>query len=162
MHIKKNEIIKETQTKKNKKLEITEKVIEKINDKPTDLSSTSKRLIKRVNNLLDEAWAETKKKPNFVKTINRNKKIALFPIYTNEKRIALQIEFPDNYRKITIDEYGKNFTYEKVVKTEFGSATTESYNSKISKPNIEITKLVNELLEENLPKFTKNDNTVKK
>ena len=52
---------------------------------------------------------------NFVKTINRNKKIALFPIYTNEKRIALQIEFPDNYRKITIDEYGKNFTYEKVV-----------------------------------------------
>lgn len=160
MHIKKSEIIKETKTRQGKKTEPQEKIIEKINDKPADLSATSKKQIKRINNLIDEAWADTRKQPNFVKTINRNKKISLTTIYTNEKRLALQIEFPDEYQKITIDERGTNFTYEKVVKTEYGSATTKSYNSKVSKPDKDIVQLVNVLLEENLPKFTANDNTV--
>ena len=145
MNIRKSEIIPKTQTNKNKKQEAIEKVIQKINDNPNDLTPGTKKLIKRVNNLLDEAWSETKKKPNFVKKINKNKKISLFPVYTTEKRIALQIEFPDEYKKITFDERATNFTYEKVVKTEHGTATTKSYNSKTSKPDAETIKLINEL-----------------
>lgn len=160
MHIKKSDIIQETKTKKKQKNETDAKIIAKITDKPTDLSVASKKQIKRINELLDEAWAETKKKPNFVKVINKNKKLTLSPVYTNEKRIALQVEYPDNYERITIDERGTNFTYEKVVKTEFGSATTKSYNSKMSKPDKEVTKIVNTLLEENLPKFSASNNTV--
>lgn len=161
MHIKKSEIIKETKTNKNKKLSTLDKVIEKINDDPTALSTTSKKLIKKVNNMIEEVWAETKKKPCFLKNINRNKKISLTPVYTNEKRLALQVEYPDNYKRITVDERGTNFTYENVVKTEFGYATTKSYNSKTSKPDKEMVKLINEILETNLPRFSLNDNNVK-
>lgn len=161
MHIKKSDVFTETKTTKKQKNETLEKVLDKLNDKPTDLSMASKKLIKKANNMIEEAWAETKKNPYFVKTIKTNKKISLTPVYTNGKRLVLQIEYPDNYKRITVDERGTNFTYENVVKTEFGSATTKTYNSKTSKPDIEITKMVNELLEENLSKLSYQDNAVK-
>jgi hypothetical protein len=137
------------------------KVLDNINTCATGLSLSAKKQIKRVNDLIDVAWEKTKKKPNFVKKINNDKKIALEPIYTNEKRIALQIESPDYTQKITIDERGTNFTYEKIVKTEFGSATTKSYNSKLLKKDVETTQLVNNLLEENLPEIFLSNNIIK-
>lgn len=141
---------------------VEKKILKNIDETIAGLSFMSKKQLKRVNNLIDDAWAKTKKKPIFTKKVNNNKKISLTPVYTNEKRIALQIETPGNSQRITTDERGTNFTYEKVVKTEFGSVTTKSYFSNRGQTDTETTKLVNELLEKFLPEFSFRNNIVTK
>ena len=45
------------------------------------------------------------------------------------------------------------FKYEQAVKTDFGTATTKTYNSKIQKNNPLLVERVNETLQTYLPKF---------
>ena len=118
-------------------------------------------MVKKAHNLIEDTWVRIRKKevdlltPTFTRKISE-KQITLSPLYHgNNRSIVLQVDNARGYQKITVDRFAENFTYEKVVKTEFGSATIASYNSKTSQKNESYTSIVNELLEDYLPKFVK-------
>ena len=93
--------------------------------------------------------------PTFTRNlVGRN--VTLSPLYrAGERSMVLQVDGHKGFERITVDKYAKEFSYEKVVKTEFGSATTKSYNSKTSPKDKNIVTLVNGILEDYLPKFIK-------
>ena len=85
-----------------------------------------------------------------------NKEITLSPLYVNGNRnIVLEIKNDKNIQKIIVDKYAKDYSYEKIVKTDFGAATVSSYNTKCSALDEEKVKLINELLENNLIQISK-------
>lgn len=126
---------------------------------PTELSLEAKKYVQKAHNLIEDTWVRIRKKEvdMVTPTFNRNifgRNITLAPLYRNSERsIVLQIDGPKSYERITVDKYAKEFSYEKVVKTEFGSATTKSYNSKTSPKDKNATTLINGILEDYLPKF---------
>ena len=128
---------------------------------PHELSLSAKTLVKKSHQLMEETWTRIKKKeikmetPSYTKEFN-SKKVTLSPLYNGyDRNIVLNIKEEKNNYRILVDKTANNFVYEKSVNTDFGSATIYSYNSKISPKSETTTKLVSELLEEYLPKFTK-------
>ena len=89
----------------------------------------------------------------FKQNIN-DKNITLKPIYNGySKLISLEIA-SDNIEKITIDTNTFDCKYEKIRKTEFGSATIEKFDSKLNKNRDKID-YINEIIEKYLPKINK-------
>lgn len=132
---------------------------ETLTTSPTELSLEAKKYVLKAHNLIEDTWGRIRKKevdmetPTFVKNLlGRN--ITLSPLYrSSERSIVLQIDGQKGFERITVDKYAKEYSYEKIVKTEFGSATTKSYNSKTSPKDKNMVTLINGILEDYLPKF---------
>ena len=134
---------------------------EALTTSPTELSLEAKKYVLKTHNLIEDTWVRIRKKeinmetPTFTRNlVGRN--VTLSPLYrAGERSMVLQVDGHKGFERITVDKYAKEFSYEKVVKTEFGSATTKSYNSKTSPKDKNIVTLVNGILEDYLPKFIK-------
>lgn len=132
------------------------------------LTMKSLKLLKRINILIDDTWIELKKKkingviPEFTHK-KLNSTATLKPLYNSTKdTVMLQIETDKSIDKIIIERTTPNaFLYEHAVKTDFGSATTKTFNSKRSS-SLEITTKVNDFIETYFPKFLQDAERKKK
>ena len=123
-----------------------------------ELSLRASKLVKRAGRLIDETWPKVKKKapmtiPEF-KAQKGEKSIILKPVY-NLIREAIHLEVKDGkyIEIVTIDRANPNiFKYEKAIKTDHGSATVKTYNSK-NGHHSEMLSKVNEMVETYLPSF---------
>ncbi len=125
-----------------------------------ELSEQARKLVKNAHALIEDTWVQIKKKevkmesPIFSESIARGQSVTLSPLYNGQERsIVLQISDPKGYQRVSVAQNAKDFTYERVVKTKCGLATTSSHNSKISPKNRSMTITVSDLLEIYLPKF---------
>ena len=146
--------------KRPKEVAVTPVAAEELSKLPNELTDTAKKLVKRAHNIIEDTWVMIRKKEIDMKTpvLNRkilNKEITLSPLYVNgDRNIVLEIKNDKGLQKIVVDKRAKDFSYEKIVKTDYGTATVSTYNTKRSAQNDEKVKLINELLEEYLPKIT--------
>lgn len=123
------------------------------------LSLKACKLIKKAGMLIDETWPKVKKKhipaatPEF-SAKKDGKNVTLKPVY-NLIREALCLEVKDDkyIEKLIIDRVNPNiFRYEKAIKTDNGSATIKTYNSKNSSDSAMVSK-ANEMIETYFTKF---------
>lgn len=141
---------------------ITKEMVELKNVMAQDsyLTLQAQRLLRKMNNLIDEKWIELKKKkavgimPEFVHKGKKDSTITVKPLYNNLKNtILLQIEKDKNIDIVIIERNVPHaFTYEHAVRTDFGSATTRTFDSR-KNTNIEISQKVNDLIVEYFPKI---------
>lgn len=126
------------------------------------ISKKSVKLINDLNSCIDREWTDIKKgkliklSPKF-RTVQNGKLITFEPVYT-QRYPALLIDINDGKtsQKILMNRDNPNdFKYEKVIATDYGSATLKSYNS-INGKNDEINKFVNDIIEKNLEKILSN------
>ena len=116
-------------------------------------------LIRRIDDLLEDTWTAIKKgkllmdEPKYV-TVLKNKDVAVLkPIYNGKKSMLIEISNDKYIENIIIDRtYQSDFTYEKRVITDYGSATLKSYNSKRDN-NPQLEKAINAKIEESLSKI---------
>lgn len=104
----------------------------------TIMPTNAKRLIKKLNNFLENEWKEIKnnrsgfyEKPYYTLSGKKNEVATVTPIYIGRERDLLFEISKDGVteRMIINRDNPDSFKYEKVVETEFGSATTKSFNS---------------------------------
>ena len=133
---------------------------------PSDKGNVSRKTVKLINDLnacIDKEWTDIRKhkklasKPAF--HIKDGKKIITFePVYSQRyPALLIDINEGKTSRKILMDrDNPNNFRYEKVVKTDHGSATLKSYNS-LHEQNKEINTYVNNIIENNLERILHNE-----
>ncbi len=149
------------------KQNITKEMVEAGKNLPVDsiLNPQAARLFRKINQLIDDTWVKFKeekvfgKTPEFVNRIKSDKMVTLKPLYnTDRKSVLLEVKTGRTADRFIIDRNSPNdFKYEHVIKTDYGSATTKTYDSKRGN-NPDIIQLLNENIEEYLPKLlpTKN------
>lgn len=124
-------------------------------------SDRSIRLIKKTSDLIENTWISIRKNKEAIKTpeyvfSDYHKNVSLRPVYANRNnpQMVLKLEEKDGsmFENIIIDRNAKNYIYEKVVKTDKGSATVKSVNTKLKKDSA-YNLLVNKYLEKYLPKI---------
>ncbi len=143
---------------------ITKSMVEVIEPANLDsgLSQKAIHLLKKISLLIDENWKNVKKNkqigqvPELVKDLKNNKKITIKPLYNmNKEYILFQIDSDKSTDRFIIDKIVPyDFKYEHSVKTDFGSATTKSYNS-YRNNNKEMTQLANDNISKYFPEFLK-------
>lgn len=124
-------------------------------------SEKNKQLLRRTRDMIDSTWQEIKagklsqEQPEFIKN-KTAEKITLKPVYSGYKsEILLKIEKDGTVEQIFIPkETANEIRYEKIKKTEYGSATIKSYNSRLGQNN-DMNIYVNGLLNKYLPEFIK-------
>ena len=141
---------------------ITKEMIELKNVMAQDsyLTLKSQSLLRKMNNLIDNKWTELKKQkatgviPEFVHKTAKDTTITVKPLYNSIKKTVLfQVEKGKNIDRVIIERSVPNaYTYEHAVRTDFGSATTRTFDSRKNK-NSEISKKVNNLIDEYFPKI---------
>ena len=101
------------------------------------LSLKAQGLIRRASTYLEDAWTAIRKgellmeEPNFIGFTKNNEVVTLKPVYNGRNSMLLEISKDKHIENIIIDRTKQdNFTYEKRVLTDHGSATLKSYNSK--------------------------------
>lgn len=122
----------------------------------------SLRLLKRVDRIMEGSWRTVSKRsknavsPEFrVVDKNRDITMSLKPIYNDYKKsLLLEVDSPKQIERIIIDRLSGNFKYEKSVKTEFGSATTKTYDS-LKESDVNLNDVVNDYVDKCLSKFLK-------
>ncbi len=127
----------------------------------TMFSERNKQLLRKARNLIDLAWRDIKsgklhmEQPEFV-VKKPAEKITLKPVYSGYKSdMLLKIKKDKMVEQIFIPkETANEIRYEKLRKTEHGSATIKSYNSKLGQNN-DMNLYVNDLLNNYLPEFIK-------
>ena len=126
------------------------------------LFERSLRLLKRVDRIMEGSWRTVSKRsknavsPEFrVVDKNRDITMSLKPIYNDYKKsLLLEVDSPKQIERIIIDRLSGNFKYEKSVKTEFGSATTKTYDS-LKENDVNLNDIVNDYVDKCLSKFLK-------
>ena len=126
------------------------------------ISKKSVKLINELNSCIDKEWKDIKQgkkiaeKPIF-QILDGKKHVTFEPVYA-QKYPALLIDINDgkyNERILMNRDNPNNFRYEKMIKTDHGSATLKTYSS-INGGNSEIDKFVNNIVENNLEKILSN------
>ncbi len=94
---------------------------------------------KKANNLIEDTWYFIRKdkqsqlQPEYAMS-TRGHNILLKALYRNNQEDAILFDVSEKNSRILerfiIDRNAKNYTYEKILKTEHGSATVKTYNSK--------------------------------
>lgn len=134
----------------------------------TIMPLNASKLVKKMNKFLENEWKnirKTKQEPyeNPHYTIaGKNDKIALItPLYQGYKKFILfEILKGKNTERIIIDRQNPNsFKYEKVIDTQYGQATTQSFNSDLQRSNA-IELKVAEYIEEYFPKILSNQDNI--
>ncbi len=122
-------------------------------------TSKNSRLLRKVEILFDEAWAKIKSKkqkmvPPEFSHITKGQIVTLKPFYGGtQAQIMLNVEKGDLTERLLIPRgFHGSYRYEKIKKTQYGSATIQSFNSNIQKDS-KMDMHINSLLEENLPAF---------
>ena len=124
------------------------------------LSLRACKLVKRAGKLIDDTWPKVKKSrlmtvPEFVSR-TKDKTVILKPVYNfDREKLYLEIQDKKYIEKVIIDRVNPNkFSYEKSVKTDYGSATIKTYNSQ-NGHNAGMAEKVSGLIEEYFKKFVK-------
>jgi len=146
----------------NIKLENTDNIIleENLPHQVKSISDLSKTLLKKTNNIIEENWTNLRKKDKNIHTLEfkdkiKNKNVTLKPLYINGTRfILLEIDSGNELSRININSNTFDYKYEKIKKTEYGSAVIKYVDSKIKKDSDNII-LVSEILENYLPKINR-------
>ena len=140
-----------------------ESTVNIINVDAPDIHQRSKKLILKATDLINETWTNIKAKksnksfPEFVKKDSHGNTITLKPIYNGENLLLLEIDKGKVIDKIIVNQSNPTyFKYEQAVKTDFGTATTKSYDSRRQNNPLIVDK-VNETLKTYIPKFLKGD-----
>lgn len=125
-----------------------------------DIHLKTKKLINNATDLINETWNKIKKNkshksfPEFIKKDSNGSTITLKPVYNNENLLLFEVDKGKVIDRIFVNQTNPTyFKYEQAVKTDFGTATTKTYNSKIQKNNPLLVERVNETLQTYLPKF---------
>lgn len=125
-----------------------------------DIYLKTKKLINNATDLINETWNKIKKNqshksfPEFIKKDSNGSTITLKPVYNNENLLLFEVDKGKVIDRIFVNQTNPTyFKYEQAVKTDFGTATTKTYNSKIQKNNPLLVERVNETLQTYLPKF---------
>ena len=149
------------------KQNITKEMIEAGKNLQADslLNVNAARLFRKINQLIDDTWVKFKeekvfgKTPEFVKRVKNDKMVTLKPLYNTEKKSVLfEIKNGRFSDRFIIDRTAPNdFKYEHTIKTDYGSATTKTYDSKRS-INPDIIQMLNENIEEYFPKLLPSKN----
>lgn len=136
-------------------------IIESANNvEPKEISDLSKKLLTKTSDVIESIWTEQRKNNKNIHNLDfnfnkKNEKINLKPVYiNNSKFILLEIDNGNEIIKININSRTFDYKYEKIKKTEFGSATVKMVDSRIKKDSENI-KFVSNILETYLPKFNK-------
>ena len=140
-----------------------ESTVNIINVDAPDIHLRSKKLILKATDLINETWTNIKAKksnksfPEFVKKDSYGYTITLKPIYNGENLLLLEVDKGKVIDKIIVNQSNPTyFKYEQAVKTDFGTATTKSYDSRRQNNPLIVDK-VNETLKTYIPKFLKGD-----
>lgn len=149
------------------KQNITKEMVEAGKNLQTDslLNVNAARLFRKINQLIDDTWVKFKEEkvfgkiPEFVKRVKNDKMVTLKPLYNTEKKSVLfEIRNGRFSDRFIIDRTAPNdFKYEHTIKTDYGSATTKTYDSKRS-INPDIIQMLNENIEEYFPKLLPSKN----
>ena len=132
----------------------------KMKDVTNDLFTPKNlKLLRNTRNLIDETWTAIRKgkvkqtQPEFKATTKRGTEITLKPqYYCTQNKIVLSVKKGDITEHVSIPkDYLNNIEYEKIRKTEHGSATFLQYSSARGR-KVEYDEIANELLEKYLPK----------
>lgn len=133
-----------------------------INVDTPDIHVQSKKLVTKATELINEAWANIKEKklhnsfPEFVKKDSKGYTITLKPVYNNEKLLLLEVDKGKVVDKIFVNQNNpKYFKYEQSIKTDFGTATTKTYDSRRQNNNPLLVDKVNGALQDYIPLFLK-------
>lgn len=119
----------------------------------------SKKLIKEMNKMIEGYWTLIRKDKIDLKTPEFQVKqffyqASLKPLYnlSNNKQICFEVSKNKSniVERFILDEDLNNYSYEKILKTDFGSATVKSFNTKTNK-NDELHNYVNEQIEKIFP-----------
>ena len=131
-----------------------------INVDTPDIHVQSKKLVTKATELINEAWANIKEKklhnsfPEFIKKNSKGYTITLKPVYNNEKLLLLEVDKGKVVDKIFVNQNNpKYFKYEQSIKTDFGTATTKTYDSRRQNNNPLLVDKVNEALQDYIPLF---------
>ena len=132
-----------------------------------DIHLQSKKLIIQATDLINETWAKIKAKkshknfPEFIQKDYNGSTVTLKPVYNNENLLLLEVDKGKVIDKIFVNQTNPTyFKYEQAVKTDFGTATTKTYNSKVQKNNPLLVERVNATLRTYRPKFLNNKKKV--
>lgn len=125
-----------------------------------DIYLKTKKLINNATDLINETWNKIKKNksrktfPEFMKKDSKGNVITLKPIYNNENLLLLEVDKGNVIDRIFVNQTNPtSFKYEQAVRTDFGTATTKTYNSKIQSNNPLLVERVNQTLQTYLPEF---------
>lgn len=137
----------------------------------TSLTLKSLNLIKKVNDLVDKTWIEIRKSgnrmdfPKFHAADLKGNFVTLKPVYNGlEKKLLFEIENEKYIDRIFINRATpKDYRYERSVITDYGSATTKSFNA-LKEKDSAIEARVNGYIEKYFPKVlpAKDENLTKK
>lgn len=121
----------------------------------------ARKLVKRMDQFLENKWAEIRKAnsgfydlPFFVLS-GKNKKVATIkPVYQGHKKyILFEVSNDKNTERILINRQNPDlFRFERIVDTDYGYATTKTYNSEYQR-NEELEELIGKYIEEFFPKI---------
>lgn len=104
----------------------------------------AKKLVKRMNLFLEDEWAKIKKEKNgfynkpYYTIPGKDKEVAtITPLYQGyNKYILFEVSKGENTHKIIINRKNPDsFKYEKTVDTDYGCATTKTFNSDLERNN---------------------------
>ncbi len=143
---------------------VAEVAVNIINVDAPDIHLQSKKLITRATELINETWANIKEKklhnsfPEFIQKDAHGHKITLKPVYNNENLLLLEIDTGKVIDKIFVNQTNpKYFKYEQSIKTDYGTATTKTYDSRRQNNNPLLVNKVNEALQNYIPLFLKDN-----
>ena len=122
------------------------------------------KLITKATDLINETWAKIKGKkshkdfPEFIQKDSHGCTVTLKPVYNGENLLLLEIDKGKVVDKIFVNQTNPTyFKYEQAIKTDFGTATTKTYDSRRQNNNPLLAQRVNETLQAYIPRFLKDD-----
>lgn len=126
------------------------------------ISIKGKKLVKSVSSLIEDTWGAIKQgkvcssEPNFMVVPNKSQVATIRPIYNGiYKKMLVEVQNGKEIERMIVNrEIPAEYSYEKSILTDFGSATTKSFDSTLTR-NSAIEKRVNRLLENILPEVLK-------
>ena len=134
-----------------------------INVDTPDIHLRSKRMISEAVDLINSTWAKIKAKkihkdfPEFTKKDLHGNTVTLKPVYNGDDLLLLEIARGKVIDKIFVKQTNPTyFKYEQAVKTDFGTATTKTYDSR-RQNNPNLVEKVNEILQNYIPQFLNNN-----
>lgn len=143
---------------------VVDDTVKMINVASPDIQLQSKRLISKATDLINNTWANIKAKksrksfPEFSQKDIYGSTITLKPVYNSENLLLLELDKGKVIDKIYVNQTNPTyFKYEQAVKTDFGSATTKTYDSRRQSNNPLLVEKVNAALQKYIPLFLKDD-----
>lgn len=159
-----NQNSSQTMSFNGRRKKAVEAAVNIINVDAPDIYLQSRKLITRATDLINETWAKIKAKkiqnsfPEFIQKDSSGCTVTLKPVYNGENLLLLEVDKGKVIDKIFVNQTNPTyFKYEQAIKTDFGTATTKTYDSRYQSNNPLLVNKVNTTLQDYLPKFLKND-----